>query len=674
MSYRLPVLLAAFSLFAFIFALFAAWRRPYRLLVLLLACTPLAAHPQAWSGIIDTTRASGNWGSAGVSGGIPTRTTVCTTESAGVSYSQINTDIQNCPSGEVVYLNAGTYKLAGGIVMKSGVTLRGAGASQTFLIFSSDSACNGEGADVCVMGENTYSGSGWAQPGGTQAATWSGGYSQGTTQITLSSAGSAGLSIGQYIFLDQSNLSADNGNFFVCDNTTAPCSLEGGAPGRTVSGVDRNQIQIVKITGISGSTYTITPGLYGTNWSSSYSPGAWWAASQMTSVGIENLSMDHTSSGATSGILFQNAFACWVSGVRSLNANRNHIWLQQAAHITVQNSYFYGTQNAASESYGVESFVSSDNLVVNNIFQHVTAPIMMGPSIGSVFAYNFAIDDYLNNPNWLQQAVAIGHDAGAEYNLFEGNSLSGFWGDVFHGTSGLETVFRNRSAGWEPGKTEVAIPVQLESYNRYNNIIGNILGQPSVQTVYQTQLGPGGAASIYDLGAGNTEGSVTVPNDSLVASTLMRWGNYDTVNASVRWVSSEVPSGISPYANSVPSSETLPASFWMPSQPSWWPSGKPWPPIGPDVSSGNMGLCSGGTYSGSAATSSSQCTGGSLSSAYAGHVNSIPAMDCYLSTMGGPPDGSGSALTFNATSCYTSSGTTPAPAPPTAVVGTVKSN
>jgi len=286
-----------------------------------------------------------------------------------------------------------------------------------------------------------------------------------------------------------------------------------------------------------------------------------------------------------------------------------------------------------------------------------------------VFAYNFGIDDYYYVSGWLQQAVAIGHDAGAEYDLFEGNELSGFWGDVFHGTSGLNTAFRNVATGWEPRKTEVTVPVQLEASNRYDNFIGNVLGTPGVQTAYQTSNGTGAAGAIYDPGAGNVEGSVTVASDSLVASTLMRWGNYDVKTGSVRWCgntsdpgwsttcgsTSEVPSSLSAYANAVPSCTSLPACFYDSSAPSWWPAGKPWPAVGPDVSNGNIGQCSSGSYGGSLATANSQCAGGSLASAYAAHANSIPAMDCFLNVMGGPPYGSGAALNFGPRACYATS-------------------
>jgi len=42
-------------------------------------------------------------------------------------------------------------------------------------------------------------------------------------------------------------------------------------------------------------------------------------------------------------------------------------------------------------------------------------------------------------------------------------------------------------------------------------------------------------------------------------------------------------------------------------------------------------------------------------------------MDCYLNTMGGPLNGTGNALTFNADTCYASQGQ---PAPPTNLTAT----
>lgn len=164
-----------------------------------------------------------------------------------------------------------------------------------------------------------------------------------------------------------------------------------------------------------------------------------------------------------------------------------------------------------------------------------------------------------------------------------------------------------------------------------------------------------------------------VDYDPQTVTSLMRWGNWDTITNAVRWCgnssdtgwtatcgsASEIPASLAAYSNPVPSygdigagQNPMAASFFYSSPPSWWPFAKPWPLIGPDVTNGNIGICSGGTYAGALATNASQCAGGTLATEFGGHANSNPAMDCYLTTMGGPPDGSGSVLSFNAATCY----------------------
>jgi hypothetical protein len=615
-------------------------RKQLLFLPLVLLSISAYSHAQNWNGLIAPARAV-DWSQVGIPGGIPSRSTICATLNPGASASQINSAIASCPSGQVVYLSAGTYNLSSGIdfANRSNVTLRGAGADQTFLVFSGHTGCSGAQADICVENGDTN----WAG-GPSNSASWTSGYSKGTTQITLSST--SGITPGTTVIaLDQLNDSSDSGGVFVCE-TQGTCSQEGPAGAERSN---RAQSQLVLATAVSGSTVTISPGLYMPNWSSSKSPGAWWANTVVTMDGVEDLSMDHTNSGSSSGLTFFNAYKCWVKGVRSVQADRNHVWIYGSARVVVRDSYFYGTQNAASESYGIEPYASSDSLIENNIFQHVATPVQVnGSASGTVFSYNFTINNYYGvSPGWMIAGNSL-HAAGVDNLLFEGNEANALIGDNIHGTHNFITAFRNQYVGWESGKTAQTNALQIYAGIRFFNVIGNVLGKQGYHTQYQ-DVAPSGSnsdASIYTLGWSGNEGTSgsAGPNDPLVASTMVRWGNYDVVNNAAVWNSSEVPSSASQFPSSVPSDHTLPSSFYLASKPSWWGS-MPWPAVGPDVSGGPNS---------------------------AGHAYPNPAQVCYTGN-GGPSDGTGSVLSFNASSCYgsgSSSSQQTAPAPPTNLTAT----
>ncbi len=633
---------------------------------------------QLWSGILAPTRAV-NWSNAGA-GTIPTRTTNCATLTSGATLAAVNAAIAACPSGQVVYLGAGNYSFGGQIYFnnKSNVTLRGAGPDQTFISFTSEGGCNGLDADVCVInGDSNFSG------GPSNVATWTSGYSSGTTSIILGAvtAGSiSNLHVGSLLILDQLDDASDNGNMFVCSAKSSACSQQGtvgnGRPGRG----QNQQVTVTSITGSGPWTIGITPGIYAPNWRSSQSPGVWWSGSlPVTGVGIENLSLNHSGAHGSGvygmGIQFVNAANSWVNNVRSLNdlnGVSEHIEFFQSSHITVENSYFYGS-NPSSEGYGVScDFSSSDNLIINNILHHIASPLITQGCVGSVFAYNYAVDDFFGPGAWQQQDAH--HSVADEYNLFEGNEDLGYTADDIHGTSDMQTFFRDYRSGRDPAtangtKTEATVPIFLLAYNRYYNVIGSVLGTQSYHTIYTTQAASSTSCgtsansflSIFSLGYSDQNGilyspacggfSATIPNDVLVATTLMRWGNYaactgDAACNTVRFVSSEVPSGLSIYANPVPANQTLPNSLFLASAPSWWPSSTPWPPIGPDVSNGNV-------------------------ASVGGHVYLTPAANCYLNVIKGMTNGTSVALTFNANNCYSSAAAPPTPLPPQSFSGTV---
>src|SRR5262249_19963559 len=159
-------------------------------------------------------------------------------------------------------------------------------------------------------------------------------------------------------------------------------------------------------------------------------------------------------------------------GVRDIDSDRNHVWLYESAHSTVRDSYFYGTKNAASQSYGVESYMTSDNLIENNIFEHIAGPLMIGSAAtGTVEAYDYSLDDFYDvSPGWMQGSN-YQHAAGSDNILHEGNEGPGFTADVVHGTHNFLTAFRNRFLGWDIGKDTQTVPINLYSYSRYCNMV-----------------------------------------------------------------------------------------------------------------------------------------------------------------------------------------------------------
>jgi hypothetical protein len=648
---------------------------------ILLTCAANGLNAQPWSGVLSPSRGV-NW-SPGVAGGIPTNRTQCggTISAYNGSPNTINSAIAACGPNQFVQLGAGTFNLNGGILFnsQSNVTLRGMGADTTFLIFSGTNSCQGTYADVCVQSYDVN----W-KGGPSNLANWTAGYAAGATTISLSAT--PNLVIGNPIILDQFDDNTDNGAVTVCAWNVAPliCSLQenNGGGQRT----NRNQSQIVTVAGCdsvttsghpcaSGANITISPGLYMPNWnacqgvSGGCSPQAWWATNPITGVGVENMSLDHTNSqtdpqvnGQGIGVEFFNATNSWVTGVRDIDSHRAHVQAQYSARITVRNNYWFLTQNSIDQSYGFECYDSSDDLVENNIAQAVSGPLTInGDCSGTVLGYNFDINNFYTGSAGYINAMSNVHTAGTDNVLYEGNIGPQIYGDVFHGSHNFITLFRNQIIGNQPacwvsgapnpypsGITFGACsgdqsPLQLLSYSRFFNIIGNVLGQTGIQNTY------GGIYS--NLGNGNSANGTTVPPDPNVALTLYRWANYDTVNATVRYVASEVPSGLTgaqaPYAQPVPSTQALPSSFYYSSKPSWWPSSKPWPLIGPDVTGGNV-------------------------PGVAGHANTNPAEDCFLNVMNGPSNGTGPVLSFNASACYGGGKIITQVAPPTNLTAVAK--
>jgi hypothetical protein len=509
-----------------------------------------------------------NWSreNVGVPGGIPNRTTIYTTLSSGATVSQINSAISSCPSGQVVFLNAGTYNLTGAMRWnaKQNVTLRGAGMGQTILNFSSVAS----GGTVAIDSTQTGLGS---------SVNITSGYTKGSSNIVVSST--SGLSVGTIISITQNDKA---GLVFKKDGQANHISFRA----------------IIKA--INGNTLTVWPPVAYTL-EASLSPRC--NAQNTASVafcGIEDLTVN-AGSGTTAmaSLWWDGAYACWLKGVEFVYAGNSCIYISSSLACEIRKCKFRET---ASYQDGVGILLDNGYyrsgcnafLIEDNIFHRVNNGVVFNGASGSVIAYNFATNMMSLQVNWLIPALNANHKPHGVMNLWEGNVGEGFQADGYHGSVSHQTVFRNWFHGSSTNATQYRKTIDLCRASYYFNVVGNVLGSTwstNSSASYEMTGQPSYTAQpcIYRLGYPNMgnnsydEGDNSIGllgtyissyPDTNVSFTLLRHGNYDFKNRAIIW-----DAGISDH--------TIPASLFCTDKPAYFGSLK-WPPIDP----ANPGACS----------------------------------------------------------------------------------
>jgi hypothetical protein len=541
-----------------------------RALMLVFLFLVLVGADQSWGEIIPGDRRI-DW-EPGIPGGIPSRTAICANvkdapykaEGDGVTddTAAIQRAINDCPEGQGVYLPTGTYKLTYPLSIHKGIVLRGDGPDKTRILGNSSRA-----RTIINIG-------GWVEKNATHVVS---GYRKGSKSIIVSDA--SDFKSGDYIIIDQLN-----DRSFVDRKDCTWYNRENN---------NRALGQILQVISVEVATKKITfdPELYYT-FSSTYCPQVFKVAEKVVKyAGIEDLYVERVNAypGQGFNIRVQGAAYCWVKNVESNKVSGRHIQFSRCFRCELRDSFIHHAHNygAGGKAYGISlTEMSSDTLVENNIAYYLNTGIELeGAGPGNVIAYNYTDvmwnHDYPNT-TWLMADIGS-HCAHPYMALFEGNILSHFSPDYQHGSASHYTLFRNYidrqhfakhtafPNDYDGNTRRHRVPIDIWYFNRYMNVVGNVLGQPGDTGSYEIE-GRDCAddeVAIYKLGY-NSDGDCSgAGNDPQVKATLLRHGNYDYMNNATLW-DPNIPE------------RTLPFSLYLRSKPAFFGNLR-WPAIGPDL-------------------------------------------------------------------------------------------
>jgi len=355
-----------------------------------------------------------------------------------------------------------------------------------------------------------------------------------------------------------------------------PCSSNGGSYN------NKSEVQTVRIVSATNTvgnnwTVTVTPGLYMQDWSHHRGATLAWdndISDTSVGIGLEDMTIKIYDSGQP--ITVGNGYASWMKGVRILGYNNSSmLTVNRCSHCLLVNNYLFAESHAnlgnSSYSNMLQDSYSSDTLILNNIGHQGLFMDDAGNHQGLVIAYNYGRDAI----QAYYQATQFEHSPGSVLVLREGNQFGRINDDSTNGSHTLNTFFRNNlNCGDYPFDTgTIGGGLQIDSFARFANAVGNAIGfgMPSKCQYYQAQADDGYVFNINGGGNGITD------TTGITEASLLRWGNVSTVhqssdtpaNSGIRFVSSEIPTNLStwpnsvPYENSVPVNSNLPCSFFL---------------------------------------------------------------------------------------------------------------
>jgi len=523
------------------------------------------------------------WFPAGLDthGGIPRYPSVTCQgiDSTGVadSTAAIQTCLDTATPGTAVFVPAGVYLITNNLTMRTGVVLRGAKAAAAPWL---------PAANASMTTLNMSNGSRILFSGGTKGTSWypeapngiaiTSGYTQGSNAITVADA--SALSVNDHVSIYQNRDPAvidDKGLKYLGEDCGSSCD-------------DPHVLQqYSQITAKDGNTLTIEPAIYYVT----PNPTGQSVRRQtfdMTLAGLEDLRLNGD---GTNIKLIQLSFTrqCWIKGLETYyvgyqSSGSPHVWIDWSYADEIRDSYFHhGASRDSGGDYGVQFYNwNSRHKVENNIFRDIRhSMISEGGNAGTVFLYNYTDDNgesvqgngTVPDTSFLTEDEVPNHGAHPHMNLFEGNNATSMWGDYTQGSSSHITLFRNYIRCKNTVQPLDPSPwlwpcVEIEKYNYYYNIVGNVIGSPSFTTgttVWNQDGPPPAWPVIFRFGTTSAGG---VYSDGQAFTTTILNGNYDYVSDGVAtWASGD---------------HTLAASLYYSAKPPFFGTCN-WPAYGSDL-------------------------------------------------------------------------------------------
>jgi hypothetical protein len=572
-------------------------------------------------------------------GGIPNRTTIFRTlsPSGGDDTAAIQAALNACPSGQVVQLTAGVFRVTGNGLQfsASNCTLRGAGPGQQLntginnpmnitsasqgafnvdptatQLIKADRAVNANFAVLYVQPQNVSFGTSTNLAADAE---------QGTSSLTLVS--NPGIQVGEIVLID---MNTDNDPDVVWGPSFGP---PGDGSRRWFVRQDRSLSQLMEVTAVSGNTITFDT-LFHITFSTAYQAQLTrFAAPFLRNVGVENLFVWGGMGGDYHGnISVDNCAYCWVKNVEAVWSSGTSIGFYRTFRSELRDSFIHETPdpNPGGAGYLVGlAYGASDNLVENNIMWYGNKEIVMrGTGGGNVVAYNYMDDSFGGTfPQSSEAGLNAGHYTTPHMELLEGNYSQNYKGDSYWGNSIYITVFRNwlsalRAAHPPLNTYTFSTPdgcvydyrdysgrnaVDVQAYSLYQSFVGNVLGMPNQQLL----TSPHQYQSCYNGKETSFTEQVTTTtqwNTAINQNTVVMWqfGTYQaTVNSTGNWsfVDSTITTqlrngnwdwatraqhwyGVGGTTDGGAMPVAIPNSFYLTSKPAFF-GANPWPWVDP---------------------------------------------------------------------------------------------